>query len=102
MIWNKRGEFSARLYEYAANKIYDKDDISVTYTDTLSDFAATAQSLVTKAPPISTTKPPVKTTGGTVPHVFWDNAAHCWTDDDGNYYDHYPTYYDYLTNGGAL
>lgn len=103
MIWNKRGEFTARLYDYAANKIYDKDDISVTYTDTLSDFAATAQSLVTKAPPIyHKTNPPVKPTGGTAPHVVWDNAARCWMDDDGNYYDHYPTYYDYLTNGGAL
>lgn len=103
MIWNKRGEFTARLYDYAANKIYDKDDISVTYTDTLSDFAATAQSLVTKAPPIyHKTNPPVNPTGGTAPHVVWDNAAHCWMDDDGNYYDHYPTYYDYLTNGGAL
>ena len=103
MIWNKRGEFTARLYDYAANKIYDKDDISVTYTDTLSDFAATAQSLVTKAlPTYSKTNSSVKPTGNTVPHVIWDNAARCWTDDDGNYYDHYPTYYDYATNGGAL
>ena len=98
MIWNKRGEFTARLYDYAANKIYDKDDISVTYTDPLSDFAAASQALVTKAAPTC----PKTNPRTSAPHVFWDNVSRCWTDDSGNYYDHYPTYYDYATNGGAL
>lgn len=98
MIWNKRGEFTARLYDCAANKIYDKDDITVTYTDTLSDFAAAAKALVTQPPIPASTRP--RSPG--LPSVHWDNVSRCWTDDAGNYYDHYPTYYEDYVTGGAL
>lgn len=81
MILNKRGDYTARLYDHGANKVYNESDITLTHTDPLFDFIKTAKSLASETP--LQTAP--------ILAAVWDNTTNCWVDPDGNCYDHYPT-----------
>lgn len=57
IIWNKRNEWTARIYDLAANVMYDENDIDVTYEPTKTDeFIEEAEKQLSK-PVVTTTYP---------------------------------------------
>ena len=100
MIWNKKREFTAKVYDMATNTLFDGSDVEVTYEPSpVDEFIEDAKAMVRTRTYTAPTTPPANaaTTPGS---RYYQGQKHWWDEEDDDADDEFDKGSLYTGKGG--